>query len=101
MKKIANLIKSRSDKRLYLYKQLPNKLKCLLISDLDADKSAASVNVNVGALLDPLEYQGLAHFLEHMLFMGTEKYPKEDEYSEFLNNNSGNYNAYTDLDVTN
>ena len=101
MKKIANLIKSRSDKRLYLYKQLPNKLKCLLISDLDADKSAASVNVNVGALLDPLEYQGLAHFLEHMLFMGTEKYPSENDFSEFLNKNSGSSNAFTDLDSTN
>eukprot|EP00438_Fugacium_kawagutii_P000913 Skav211588 [mRNA] locus=scaffold2962:17002:19062:- [translate_table: standard] len=33
---------------------------------------------------DPLERLGLAHFHEHMLFLGTEKYPKEDEYSWHL-----------------
>jgi insulysin len=101
LKRIVNLTKSLSDKRNYLYKELPNKLKVLIISDMDADKSAGAMNVNIGSLSDPDDFPGLAHFCEHMLFMGTEKYPKEDEYSEFLNNNSGSYNAYTDLDVTN
>lgn len=27
---------------------------------------------------------GLAHFLEHMLFYSSEKYPVEDEYSKFV-----------------
>lgn len=99
--RIEDLTKSKSDKNTYLFKQLTNKLKVLLISDLEADKSAAAMNVNIGSLSDPEEFLGLAHFCEHMLFMGTDKYPKEDEYSEFLNANSGSYNAYTDLDVTN
>jgi insulysin len=33
------------------------------------------MNVFVGQLEDPAHRQGMAHFLEHMLFMGTEKYP--------------------------
>jgi insulysin len=101
LKRIANLTKSLSDKRDYLYKELPNKIKVLIISDMEADKSAGALNVNIGSLSDPEDFPGLAHFCEHMLFMGTEKYPKEDEYGEFLNANSGAYNAYTDLDVTN
>ena len=34
---------------------------------------------------DPLEVQGLAHFLEHMVFMGSERFPGEDEFDEFVN----------------
>ncbi|MFP3481129.1 insulinase family protein, partial [Burkholderia sp. SIMBA_057] len=43
----------------------------------------------------------LAHYLEHMLFLGTEKYPDTNEYSEFMSNNGGSQNASTWLDVTN
>ncbi len=42
-----------------------------------------------------------AHFLEHMLFLGTEKYPDENEYSKFLNHHGGWSNAYTANDHTN
>ncbi|KAK6048006.1 hypothetical protein COOONC_14489 [Cooperia oncophora] len=38
------------------------------------------MDVNVGSLMDPWDLQGLAHFCEHMLFLGTDKYPKENEY---------------------
>lgn len=37
----------------------------------------------------------MAHFLEHMLFLGTEKYPDESEYKKYLQKNAGNSNAYT------
>ena len=48
---------------------------------------------------DPAEYQGLSHFLEHMLFMGTTKYPDESEYSEYMSANGGYDNAYTSEEV--
>lgn len=44
---------------------------------------------------------GIAHFLEHMLFLGTEKYPDENSYSAFLNMNGGYSNAYTASECTN
>ena len=97
----TNIIKPISDSFNYLYKELPNGLKALIISDPAADKSAASLSVNVGSLVDPKEYQGLAHFCEHMLFMGTEKYPDENEYNQFLTDNGGESNAYTSDDITN
>ena len=67
----------------------------LLISDAEADKSAASLDVKVGCSLDPKPLYGTAHFLEHMLFMGTEKYPIENEYSQFMQNNGGMNNNKT------
>ncbi len=76
-------------------------MQCLLISDPEADKSAASLDVKVGCSLDPRPLYGTAHFLEHMLFMGTEKYPSENEYSEYITNNGGYNNAYTSLTNTN
>ena len=96
-----NITKSKSDKRVYLYNRLPNLMKYLIVQDPEADKSTAAVNVNVGSLLDPKDFPGLAHFLEHMLFMGTKKFPGENDFSEFLNKNAGYSNAYTDLDSTN
>lgn len=38
----------------------------------------------IGHMCDPEELPGLAHFCEHMLFLGTEKYPVENEYPRFL-----------------
>jgi insulysin len=74
---------------------------CLLVQDDEADKAAAALDVGVGCSLDPKPFFGTAHFLEHMLFMGTEKYPSENEYSEYIKNAGGYNNAYTTLDNTN
>ena len=65
--------KHPNDKRQYKSLTLPNKLEILLISDPSLNKSAAALDVGVGSLEDPKEHLGLAHFLEHMLFLGTEK----------------------------
>ncbi|XP_054168721.1 insulin-degrading enzyme-like [Oppia nitens] len=92
---IDDLIKSVEDKRQYKALILNNGLKVLLISDVETDKSAAALDVNIGSMSDPREVQGLAHFLEHMLFMGTEKYPQENDYQKFISRNGGHTNAYT------
>ncbi|KAL5823885.1 hypothetical protein ACOSQ4_021785 [Xanthoceras sorbifolium] len=42
-------------------------------------KAAAAMCVGMGSFLDPVEAQGLAHFLEHMLFMGSTEFPDENE----------------------
>ena len=62
--------------------------------------SAASMNVKVGSLSDPDDAQGLAHFLEHMLFMGTSKFPDENHFEARLDTLGGSYNAYTDSENT-
>ncbi len=80
---------------------LENGLKVYLLSDPNLNISAASVAVEVGSLDNPPEREGLAHFLEHMLFLGTEKYPDVDEYSSYLRSHGGYSNAYTASDLTN
>ncbi len=80
---------------------LDNGLQVLLVHDPDVDRSAAALSVGVGQLYDPWEKQGLAHYLEHMLFLGTKKYPKVSSFKEYLNANSGRSNAYTGADITN
>ena len=80
---------------------LPNGMKALLLSDPKLNVAAASVAVGVGSLSDPPERQGLAHYLEHMLFLGTEKYPSVEEFGEYLQRNGGYNNAYTARDRTN
>ena len=80
---------------------LDNGIRVYLLSDPKFNVSAASMSVEVGSLQDPNERQGLAHFLEHMLFLGTKKYPDVDEYSTYLKTYGGYSNAYTAGDHTN
>lgn len=95
------VIKSPNDSREYRYIELANQLKVLLISDPSADKAAASLDVFVGSRQDPEDYAGLAHFLEHMLFLGTQSYPDPSEYQKFISTHNGGHNAYTSFEHTN
>jgi insulysin len=61
------------DDRSYRVIELPNKLEALLVHDPQTDKASASLNVNVGNFSDEEEMPGMAHAVEHLLFMGTEK----------------------------
>jgi len=97
----TEVIKSTSDSRAYRAIVLDNDLEVLLVSDKNTDKSAAALSVGVGSYQEKPEFEGLAHYLEHMLFLGTKTYPKVGEYSEFVSKNGGTQNAYTDYDHTN
>lgn len=93
-------LQSLSDSRQYRHLVLPNGLRVLLIEDAQSDIASASMNVFVGSGADPQERQGLAHFLEHMLFLGSSKYPSADGFQRFISDNSGQHNAYTAIDQT-
>lgn len=92
---------SALDERKYETFVLSNSLQVLLISDSKTEKSAAAMDVHVGHQSDPEELPGLAHFLEHMLFLGTTKYPDENSYKKFLSTHSGRSNASTSQMHTN
>lgn len=80
---------------------LENGLQVLLVSDPKFNKSAAALVVTTGQIDDPFDMVGLAHFTEHMLFLGTEKYPEVASYGAFIKSNGGYNNAYTTSDHTN
>ncbi len=80
---------------------LENGLDVLLVSDPEVHRSASALSVGVGHLFDPKEKMGLAHYLEHMLFLGTKKFPEAGSYKKYLTENSGSSNAYTGGNITN
>uniref|UniRef100_A0A673G4S0 Insulin-degrading enzyme n=1 Tax=Sinocyclocheilus rhinocerous TaxID=307959 RepID=A0A673G4S0_9TELE len=100
-KVVSDIIRSPEDKREYRGLEFSNGLKAILTSDPTTDKSSAALDVHIGSLSDPKNISGLAHFCEHMLFLGTEKYPKENEYSQFLSEHAGSSNAFTSGEHTN
>ncbi|OCK75895.1 hypothetical protein K432DRAFT_307572 [Lepidopterella palustris CBS 459.81] len=89
------------DDRSYRVIRLRNQLEALLIHDPEADKVSAALDVNVGSFSDGVDMPGIAHAVEHLLFMGTKKYPKENAYNQYLTSHSGHSNAYTAATSTN
>jgi insulysin len=80
--------------------RLANGLEALLVSDPGATQSAAGLAMKVGSWADPLEYPGMAHFTEHLLFMGSHTYPEENGYFKQVDNHGGALNAFTTSDRT-
>ncbi|KAH7042656.1 a-pheromone processing metallopeptidase Ste23 [Macrophomina phaseolina] len=96
-----NMERPALDDRTYRVIRLPNKLEALLIHDPDTDKVSAAMDVNVGSFSDADDMPGMAHAVEHLLFMGTKKYPKENAYNQYLTAHSGHSNAFTASTSTN
>lgn len=92
--------KSPNDAKEYQAITLQNGLRVLLVHSPDSNKSAAALAVNTGHFDDPEHRQGLAHFLEHMLFLGTQKFPDGSEYQKFINEHGGSNNAWTATEHT-
>jgi secreted Zn-dependent insulinase-like peptidase len=97
----TNIVQSPNDTRDVAALTLDNGLEILVISDPDTDKAAAAMDINAGSFHDPNHTQGLAHFLEHMLFLGTDKYPVAGDYEKFLTAHGGHHNAFTAGEHTN
>lgn len=80
--------------------RLKNGLEAVLVSDPTTKQSAVTLTVLAGSWLEPNEFPGLAHFLEHMLFMGTTEYPDENSFNRFMMEHGGQTNAFTHGDYT-
>lgn len=92
--------KSPTDNALYQGIKLANGMEVLLISDEKANKSLMAVGLPVGSMEDPVLQQGLAHYLEHMILMGSKAFPETNSLDGFLTKNGGYNNAYTAPDRT-
>ncbi|EDW62823.2 nardilysin [Drosophila virilis] len=66
----------------------------------DGKLAACAILMDYGSFAEPREYQGLAHFLEHMIFMGSEKYPEENIFDAHIKKCGGFTNAITDCEDT-
>lgn len=92
--------KSPLDNRQYLSTTLENGLKVVVVSDKDTNSAGATLVVGTGSFDNPKEFKGLAHFLEHMLFLGTKKFPVPDEFQKFIQEHGGTHNATTEDEQT-
>lgn len=95
------IIKSPTDHRDYRIIRLSNGLRCALVSDAQSAQAAVSAAVQAGHFHDPVDAQGLAHFLEHMLFLGTEGFPEPEDYQQFVSQHGGSHNAWTGTEYSN
>jgi nardilysin len=66
----------------------------------ESKPAVVALSVRVGHWSDPAAIPGLAHFLEHMLFMGNQQFPSENEWEEYLSGHGGASNAFTDSEYT-
>ncbi|CAN9095880.1 unnamed protein product [Alternaria alternata] len=99
--RIEDLERPQLDDRSYRIITLPNQLEVLLIHEAGTDKASAALDVNVGSFSDAPDMPGIAHAVEHLLFMGTEKYPEENAYNQYLTRHGGYSNAFTASTSTN
>ncbi len=87
--------KSEHDLGKYQAIKLLNGMTVLLVSDAQAPNSLAALALPVGSLEDPNNQLGLAHYLEHMVLMGSQRFPEPGSFSEFLKKHGGSHNAST------
>ena len=78
---------------------LANGLDVVVIPDRRAPVVTHMVYYRNGAADDPVGKSGIAHFLEHLMFKGTEKNPK-GVFSEIVADLGGQENAFTSYDYT-
>ncbi|KAL7452764.1 hypothetical protein ACHAWC_004489 [Mediolabrus comicus] len=93
-------VQGNADYRKYRALRLQNGVTALLTQDSQSKHFAAAVTVDAGASSDPRALPGLAHFTEHMCFLGSKRYPEENEYKHFLAQHGGKSNASTSMSHT-
>ncbi|WP_411391304.1 pyrroloquinoline quinone biosynthesis protein PqqF [Pseudomonas sp. MPB23] len=79
----------------HLHLTLANGLRVSLRHAPRLKRSAAVLRVAAGSHDVPLAWPGLAHFLEHLLFLGTERFPTEEGLMAYVQRHGGQVNAST------
>jgi len=78
---------------------LDNGMEIVVIEDHRAPTVTHMVWYRVGAADEPAGKSGIAHFLEHLMFKGTEAFP-DGTFQQIIEANGGNDNAFTSQDYT-
>ena len=97
---LPDVIKGKADWRDFRCIKLSNGVTVCLVHDKQAKTTAAAATVAAGASADPRELSGLAHFCEHMCFLGSKKFPGENDYKKYLSQHGGRSNASTSMHMT-
>lgn len=85
----------------YHKKVLSNGLRVLTVPMAGSESATLTVWANVGSRYETDKIAGLSHFLEHIVFKGTKKYPTAKDLSEALDSIGAEFNAGTSKEWTN
>merc|ERR1719440_1051075 len=77
-------VKPIGDMRKFQVATLDNGIQVLTVKDTHALQKGFAAAVEAGSFDDPVELPGLAHFCEHMLFLGTKKYTDPIGFDKFM-----------------
>jgi secreted Zn-dependent insulinase-like peptidase len=94
-------LRAPGDQSEFRHVVLDNGLRVILFSNPKLNFSSVALAVDTGSLNDPVARPGLAHYLEHLLFLGTDKFPDTGEFDKYIQAAGGTNNAYTASDHTN
>jgi predicted Zn-dependent peptidase len=81
------------------HKQLPNGLDVIAEVNPDSHSTALGLFVKTGSRDETMEVNGVSHFLEHMMFKGSDKYTWED-VNRIFDEMGARYNAFTSQEMT-
>ncbi|MCG2809696.1 MAG: insulinase family protein, partial [Candidatus Portnoybacteria bacterium] len=79
---------------------LKNGLRIITVPSKNTKTAAVLVLVGTGSKYETKDINGISHFLEHMFFKGTKKYPSTLKLIEPLDKIGGQYNAFTSEEYT-
>ena len=81
--------------------QLANGSPLVLLQIPSSSSVTISAYIKAGYRYDPIRKPGLAHFVEHMLFTGTKKYPSHHDLASVIEKYGGYHMAFTWIDYQN
>jgi secreted Zn-dependent insulinase-like peptidase len=90
----ATFNKNPNDPRINEIFVLDNGIQVVTVDDANTHLSAATLLVGVGQYQDPITHQGLAHLLEHMVFLGSKLYSKPGEFLSFISEGGGDTKVF-------
>ena len=96
------VIKGNCDRREYRILNLSNGIEVILVKmpEGQSSKAAVSIAVGAGSMHEQDDLGGLAHFVEHCVFLGNKKYPTRNSLDKLLAKHNGYSNAHTELEYT-
>jgi predicted Zn-dependent peptidase len=80
--------------------KLDNGLRIWIEPRPESESVTALLVVRVGSRYEMPANNGISHFVEHMVFDGTEKWPTEEAVADAITHRGGNWNGWTDEETT-
>lgn len=85
---------------MYRIKTLPNGLTLITVNLAHLDSVTTLIAIGAGSRYETKQINGISHFLEHMFFKGSRKYPTAEQIANLVDGIGAINNAATDKEVT-